>query len=374
MRLETRVWIPSLLSRDSRPSTLDSQLQTPLSRPLAGLLIGLGISALALWWALPADGLHSLPGYLASASPATLFLAVLVATLTFPIRALRWRLLLRAEEGVAPPMAAVWHATAIGFMANNVLPFRLGELVRGLAVSRLGGPRFPAAIASIAVERVFDALTVVGLFALILTGPAIPADLTIGGRPAVDFVRLIGLLGVGALVAAAIAGFFPAAAERVLRKLVPWPKLADKLAGPLHSFAHGLRVLHDPKRIALVVLGSVALWSVNAWSFGLAFQAFGLPGGVAASVIIQTFVVFGVALPAAPGYVGVFELAIVAAAKLFGVPDTAAFAAALTYHILTFIPVTLLGAWSLARTGLRLGELSAGGAGGPGSRVEGAAP
>ena len=139
--------------------------------------------------------------------------------------------------------------------------------------------------------------------------------------------------------------------------LVPWPKLADKLAGPLHSFTHGLRVLHDPKRIALVVLGSVALWSVNAWSFGLAFQAFGLPGGVAASVIIQTFVVFGVALPAAPGYVGVFELAIVAAAKLFGVPDTAAFAAALTYHILTFIPVTLLGAWSLSLTGLKLGEL-----------------
>lgn len=299
---------------------------------------------------------------------------MLVATLTFPIRALRWRLLLRAEGGVETPLGAVWHATAIGFMANNVLPFRLGEVVRGLAVSRLGGPRFPAAIASIAVERVFDALSVVGLFALILATTTIPTGLTIGGRPAADFARIIGLLGVLVLVAAAVAAFFPAAAERVLRKLIPWPKLADRLAGPLHSFAHGLRVLHDPKRIALVAVGSIALWSINAWSFGLAFQAFDLPGGVAASVIIQTFVVFGVALPSAPGYVGVFELFIVTAGKALGAPEGAALAAALTYHILTYIPITLLGAWSLVRTGLRLGELSAGDAGGPGSRVEGAAP
>ena len=242
-------------------------------------------------------------------------------------------------------------------MANNVLPFRLGEIVRALTVSKLDTPTFPAAVASVAVERVFDALTVVGLFAIALTGSSIAGDLTIGGRPAAQFIHLIGFLGVGALVAAGLGGLYPDAAERVLRVLVPWKGLADRLAGPLRAFAHGLQVLHDPKRIALVVLGSIALWVLNAWSFAIAFQAFGLPGSLQAALIVQMFVVFGVALPAAPGYIGVFEAAIVGALKLFAVPTGPALAAAATYHLLTYIPITLLGAWSLSRTGLKLGDL-----------------
>ena len=328
-----------------------------MSRKLAGLLLGLGISALAFWWALPADGLRSLPGNIAAAQRGTLLLAVLVATLTFPIRALRWRLLLRAEAGGSVPWGATWHATAIGFMANNVLPLRLGEVVRALAVARLGGPRFPAAVASVAVERVFDALTVVGLFAFVLTGTGLPVDMTIGGRPAAAFVQLIGVAGLAALVAAAIAAFFPDAAERLLRKVVPWPALADRLAAPLRSFAHGLQVLHDPKRILLIALGSVLLWTVNAWSFGLALQAFGLPSALSTAIVVQTCVVFAVAAPSTPGFAGVFEGGFKAAALLLGLPPGPVFAAALTYHVLTYLPITLLGAWSLSRTGLKLGDL-----------------
>ena len=331
-----------------------------MTRKLAGLLLGLGISALAFWWALPADGLRSLPGYLASARLGALGLAVLVATLTFPLRALRWRVLLRAEVGERVPMGAVWHATAIGFMANNILPFRLGEVIRAYAVGRLGGPRFPAAIASIAVERVFDALTVVGLFAFVLTGMGLPADITIGGKPAAELVQIIGIAGLAALMAAAGAAFYPDAAERLLRRALPWPKLADRLAAPLRGFAHGLQVLHDPKRIALIALGSVALWTVNAWSFALALQSFGLPSDLGTAILVQTCVVFGVALPSTPGFAGVFEGGFKAAALLLGLPQTAVFAAAITYHVLSFIPITLLGAWSLSRTGLTLGELKGG--------------
>jgi uncharacterized protein (TIRG00374 family) len=328
-----------------------------MSRKLAGLLIGLGISALAFWWALPPDGLHSLPGYLASARVGTLALAVLAATLTFPLRAIRWRVLLRAEAGDRVPMGAVWHATAIGFMANNILPFRLGEVIRAYAVGRLGGPRFPAAVASVAVERVFDALTVVGLFAVVLTGQGLPSDIMIGSTPAADFVRVIGIAGLAALIVGAGAAFFPDAAERLLRKVVPLPGLADRLATPLRSFAHGLQVLHDPKRIALFALGSVALWTVNAWSFGLALRAFGLPSDLGTAILVQTCVVFAVAAPSTPGYVGVFEGGFKAAALLVGLNQTAVFAAAATYHVLSYIPITLLGVWSLSTTGLKLGEL-----------------
>ena len=179
----------------------------------------------------------------------------------------------------------------------------------------------------------------------------------VGDRPAGELVRIIGVLGILAIVAAIVAGLFPDPVERGVRRLVPWPGLADKLAGVLRSFAHGLRVLHDPRRILIVAASSLLLWVVNAWSFGLAFQAFGLPGGMAAAILLQTFVVFAVAAPAAPGFAGVFEGAIVLGGAVLGVPHGAAFAAALTYHVLTYIPITLLGAWSLKETGLKLGEL-----------------
>ena len=175
-----------------------------------------------------------------------------------------------------------------------------------------------------------------------------------------EFVRLIGILGITVLVAAATAAFYPAQAERLLRTIVPWPRLADRLAGPLHSFAHGLQVLHDPRRIAAIVLGSIALWTVNAWSFGLAMQAFGLPGDLSSAIVVQTFVVFAVALPSTPGYIGVFEGGFTAAGLLLGMPQAAILATAATYHVLTYIPITLLGAWSLSRTGLKLGELRSG--------------
>jgi len=256
-----------------------------------------------------------------------------------------------------PSWSAAWHATAIGFMANNILPFRLGEVIRGASVAKLSPVSFPAALASIAVERVFDALAVVALFAVALAAGALPVDLTISGRPAGDLVRLVGVAGLVAILAAVLAGIYPERAARVIRALVPWEKLATKLVALFESFAHGLKVLQDPKRITLAVLGSLLLWSVNAWSFGLAFQAFGLPGGPAESVLLQTFVVFAVAVPAGPGFIGVIEAAMVLGGNVFGVPEGASLSAALAYHILTYIPITLLGAWSLYRTGLKLGEL-----------------
>ena len=110
-----------------------------LSRPSRGrqllaTLVGIAVAAALLVWSL--RGVH--PGEVArhirDAHPAPLFLAVIVATLTFPIRMVRWRLLLRDESGGPLPAAALWHAVAIGFMANNILPFRAGELVRTCAI------------------------------------------------------------------------------------------------------------------------------------------------------------------------------------------------------------------------------------------------
>ena len=110
-----------------------------------------------------------------AAPPLPILLAVLVATLTFPLRALRWRLLLREPDGAALRPAAAWNGIAIGYAGNNLLPFRAGEVLRAYAASRLAPVRMSSAFASVAVERVFDALTVVTSFGLALLASGMSA-------------------------------------------------------------------------------------------------------------------------------------------------------------------------------------------------------
>ena len=106
--------------------------------------------------------------------------AVILATAVFPIRTIRWRYLLQLEGGRLP-FVPLWHATAIGFMANNLLPARAGEFARAYAARRLTGVRLSAAIASVAVERVMDGLVLVGLLAVAIAWGGLAGGTTVGG-------------------------------------------------------------------------------------------------------------------------------------------------------------------------------------------------
>ncbi len=110
-------------------------------------LVAVAASVALLFWALRGVRLADILQHVASAKPGPLAAAVALATLTFPIRLIRWRLLLRNERGQSYSASPLWHAVALGFMANNVLPFRAGELVRSYAASRLAGIRFTTVLA-----------------------------------------------------------------------------------------------------------------------------------------------------------------------------------------------------------------------------------
>ena len=315
-------------------------------------LLAILLSAILLWWAFRGVDLQEAIGYLRRVRVGWLLAAVATATSLFPLRLVRWRLLLRQEDGGPYPWLPLWHAIAMGFAANNLLPFRAGEVVRTVAASRLTGARLSTSLASVAVERVFDALTVVGLLALALLLPGMPAGLTIAGVPVQRVTTTAGIIAAAGMIAAALVVAFPLAAERLVRTVVPSDRLAFRLVALIDGIRQGLSVLRSPARLAGVVGWSVVLWLVNALSFFLAFQAFELPVNFAGALVLQGVLAFGIAVPSAPGYVGPFEAAITAVLAIYGIGASQAVAYAVGYHLTTFVPITLLGVWSATRTGL----------------------
>jgi uncharacterized protein (TIRG00374 family) len=322
-------------------------------------VIGVALAVALLVWALRGVHLSEVMRHLRNARLDPLVAAVVIATLTYPIRLVRWRLLLRAPDGGALPATPLWHAVAIGFMANNTLPFRAGELVRLLAASRLAKVRFSTVLSSVAVERIFDGLTVVALLSMALLASDLPPDVAVGGVSLRHVAQVTGVLGAAALLGALLVVAFPLAAERVVRRVLPSGGFADRLVALIEGLRHGLTVLRSPALLAGTIVWSLILWLTNGLAFYVAFKAFGIPVGFLGALLMQGILVFGISVQLTPGFVGQFEAAIVAALALYRIPNDLASSYAIAFHATTFVPIILLGAWSLARTPLALSDLRA---------------
>ncbi|HEY7682825.1 MAG TPA: lysylphosphatidylglycerol synthase transmembrane domain-containing protein [Gemmatimonadales bacterium] len=327
----------------------------PRRPPVWQLLLGIAISAVLLYAALRGIQFSEVLAHVRTARLLPMVVAIILATCTFVVRIFRWQLLLRGDDGRRLHAAPLWHAIAMGFMANNVLPLRVGELVRILAAARLTDTRFTAVLASIAVERLFDAITVVGLLALGLFTTTLPA-----GGLSTKMANIATYGGVAALAGLLVAGLvvaFPLAAERVIRAVVPPGRLATRLVGLIEGVRQGLWVLSSPVKVIGAVLWSLTLWGISALSFYVMFAAFGIEVNFSGTLLMQGLIMFGISLPSTPGYVGAFEFPIIEILTLYGADRNLAAAYALTYHVTTFLPITLLGAWSVVRTNLGLTAL-----------------
>jgi uncharacterized membrane protein YbhN (UPF0104 family) len=268
----------------------------------------------------------------------------------------------------------VWQATAIGFMANNILPARGGELARAYVASRLVPLRFTTALGSVAVERVFDGLILVLLLAAAIADPGLSATATIGGRNISAVASWAGaafvvLLGALFAVVHAPSGAL-ALAGRALRRVLP-VRAADYIVRLASQFVDGLSILRAPRDFAWVVLWSLVLWLVNGAAFYTGFLAFHLQGGLppgalaeagtalpfTAALLLQGVVAIGVAIPSSPWFFGLFEYASRAGLGLYGVGAASAVSFAVGIHVGWFVPITVIGLWTLARAHLSLGDL-----------------
>ncbi|GLC26368.1 lysylphosphatidylglycerol synthase transmembrane domain-containing protein [Roseisolibacter agri] len=336
--------------------------------------LGLALSALLLWWALHEAPLGKVWEALAQSDWLLFAAATAVGTAIFPIRARKWRTIL---EPVAQRIAfgPLWRSTAIGMMVNNVVPARAGELARAYALTR-EVPRvaFPASLASLAVDRVFDAIVLLLLMFGALLDPAFPPDVRLAGQSVPMLARggavAVVVLLVGLYSFIALPHLFEAAFRAVARRVLP--RVEERGAAALRAFADGLGALRHPARFAAVFGWTVVHWLVHALALWLGFRAVGIDVPYSAALFLQGLLGMAVAVPSSPGFFGVFEGAAVMGLSVYAVPSTLAISWALGYHILTFIPITVIGAIYFARLGLRLRDVSD--AGGPPGGADAASP
>ncbi len=321
--------------------------------------IGLALSALLLYWALHDVAPAQLWGHLRAANLWLLALSVTIQSSAFLIRAARWRVFLKPALA-RPAYGARFASTCVGFMANNVLPARVGEFARAYALSRSQPISVSASFGSLVVERLFDGLTLCMFLAapLFLPGFRVAPGL---GDQIVGKAMLMFLVFGGAGLALLLLIWRPHTFIRAFRasvgRLAP-RRAADKIVEVLESFVEGLGAMRSPQLIAAGFAWSFVHWCWSAVALYVGMLSFGIsqPKYLGA-VFLQGVNALAVSVPSSPGFFGPFEASVRLALAPFGVPADAAVSFAVAFHIGSFAPVTLLGFYYVWRLGLSWSEV-----------------
>ena len=333
---------------------------------------GLGVSAAFLLAVLWRVNFRELLDALSSANYIYVLPAVAVYFLALAFRALRWRFLLQPVRTI--PWPRLYPVLAVGYMANNLLPMRLGEIVRSYYLARRESVSASTALATIVVERVFDGLTLLFLLvvaALFLPVAGLAEQVGDALRLPVALVTVAVLVPFLATLALMVAiALRPAVFLRFafffIRRLPS--RAAVLISRLLERFIEGFQDLHQPRRLAAVFILSLPVWLVEAAVFYLIALGFDLDahfntaGLLLATVLMVTALSnLATALPTSQGSVGPFELFVVLTLVFLGVGSGVASAYAVVLHAVLLLPVIGAGLLHLAANSISLGQLATAG-------------
>ena len=285
-------------------------------------------------------------------------------------RAARWRYLL-APMG-AFQVRRLYPVVVIGYMANNLLPLRLGEVVRSYYLARQEKVNASSALATIAVERVYDGITLLAFAAL-----AAPWLLLLGefdGAAEVSRTTGIILLAATIMAFAVLLAFFTllgsssSFANRIEGRLNMVPSgLRPKVKGLFRTFVAGLEVLNSPSKHLGLFIYSLPVWLLECSMYFLLAYSFGIDEhfdsvGVLLLVVLLLTATSNLAtsVPSAIGGIGPFEIVAQQTLMALGVGASLAGAYSGFVHLVAlWLPVNLVGLALLWKNNISLRELSA---------------
>jgi glycosyltransferase 2 family protein len=325
------------------------------------VIVGLLISVASVVYALSHVDFAQVADAFAGASYIWTIPMMLSVIITMWVRALRWQKLLLPVRKLG--YGTLYSSVMIGFMANNLLPARVGEVIRALSLSQKHQLSKTSVFATIVAERAFDSLGLLTAFMITLIFIDYPGELKKAGL----LILLISLLALGFLLLLRTKTDF--AVKMICAPIGSLSKIvAAKTESILRKFAVGLTILTDPRLILIVYLQSIFLWVFAGISGYLIFLSFNLHPQVWAAFIVLFATALGVSLPSSPGYIGIYHAACIIAFDLInsfgmfgqGVSKSVALSYSIILWSCQFFPVTIIGLYYLKKEHLRFKDISRG--------------
>lgn len=308
--------------------------------------IGLGISAVCLYFAFQGIQLDKVADALRGADYVWLLPAAVLFLLSYLARVFRWQLLFSPQK---MRLGKIFSALNIGYFLSNLFPARVGDLVRAYLIGDIEGVSKARALSTVVVERMSDGLTVVLLLAITaLYVPNVPIE----ARQGAVGVAATGIIGIVFLL---VLSFHKERGLQLLRRLTapmaflqrPW------LWRALESAIDGFAVLRSPRPILGVAAWSLFAWIVGGLLYWVVMLAMGLALPVPAAFLVMTVTSLVVVVPSSPGYVGVFHyVAQLTLTSVFDVDKSVALSYAFVIHAFMYVWLILLGIFSIWQEGL----------------------
>jgi len=296
--------------------------------------------------------------------------AIIMFLVSFQVRAYRWKLFLlpvAGERGIR--FGVVYSAMMIGYMVNNVLPLRMGEIYRAYSLGKERKLSRSSIFATIVVERVFDILCLLLILGIILL--LFPFPHWIKQSSLITFigtVALIVLLVVMIVKTDQLVRFIRIIFGLLGKRGRGW---AEKTEYITRQFAQGLQVFRPEtsgKHYVMVIVTSVLLWVFYLGCVYCMFYTFDLispmfPGiqrsPIMASLVILAVGTIAITVPSTPGAVGTYHGVVVLGLTLFGVPPEQGMGFALVMHLFNYLPLTFIGLYCFWRQNLRFADIAA---------------
>jgi hypothetical protein len=316
--------------------------------------LGVLISIVFIWLALRGLRLEEFWGAVQKANYWWLLPGIAVYFVGVWVRAWRWHYLLGPIKKI--PTKTMFPITAIGYMGNNIYPARAGEVLRAVVLKRKEGVSVSASLASIIVERIFDGVV---MLAFVFVNLPELVKLT-GSSGFVGSIQQAAVIGtgvfLGALAVFLLAAMFPHMTAKAgmwfIYRLLP-TRLHEKVIGFMNKFLDGLASLRSPFNVLMVFFTSVIIWLLETGKYWFVMHAFDFNVSFFALMLMNGIVNLATTIPSAPGYIGTFDAPGIAVLTAYGVDQATAAGYTLTLHVALWLPITLLGAYYLAREGIK---------------------
>lgn len=318
--------------------------------------LGLAISAVFFYFAVRDLQWNEFLTAIKTANYIWLIPGVFIYFVGVWIRAWRWHYLLRPIKPISTNK--MFPFVTIGYAGNNIFPARAGEVLRALILKRRENVSISASLATIIVERIFDAVVMMA-FIFVNLPELVNLTSSSGFIGNIQSVAIWGtIIFFGALIIFLIAAMLPQRTAKIglwfINKLIP-QRFHTQTVELMNKFLDGLASLRSPTSIFMVFITSVVIWLLETGKYWFVMQAFEFRVSFFALMLMNGLVNLATTIPGAPGYIGTWEAVIVAVLTAYSVAGGEALGYAVVLHMALWLPITLLGSYYLAKEGIRWG-------------------